>query len=195
MALAQQKHMTPEEFLEWHVKQAERYEFVDGAPQLKFVSFEGAKMMVGATNAHGVVAINVGAELKRLLRGRSCRTIVADGKIRIPNGNFRYADVAVDCGPFDPKATFLAEPVLAVEILSKSTRWLDLTKKLEDYKSVAAIRHILFLSQDEPAGQMWTRAGEWRLDEFSGLDAAVPVEALSLSLAFAALYEGVAFES
>ncbi|MBI3275830.1 MAG: hypothetical protein HYZ60_07810, partial [Methylocystis sp.] len=56
MALAVPKRMTAEEFEAWHVKQTERYEFVDGAPRLKFVIWDGAKMMVGATNAHSLVA-------------------------------------------------------------------------------------------------------------------------------------------
>lgn len=194
MALANPKHMTPEEFEAWHVKQTERYELVDGAPRLKFVTWDGAKMMVGASNAHNLIVSNAVSEAKRLLRGGPCRTFAADGKICTPKGNYRYADVAVDCGPYSPKSTFLAEPVFVIEVLSKGTHWIDTTKKLEDYKSVPTMRHILFLSQDEALGQMWTRESDWRLEEFVGLDAIVPIAALSISLAFAALYEGMTFE-
>ena len=191
MANPQPKAMTGEEFDAWHQTQLERYEFVDGVPKLKFASWDGAKMMVGATQAHNAVALNTAAELRRALKGRSCRPFLADGKVMIPRGNYRYPDVAVDCGPFSPRATALSEPVLVVEVLSRGTLWIDTTRKLEDYKSTPSIRHILLLMQDEPRGQLWTRSADWALTEIEGLDDVIALGALDISLDVATLYEGV----
>jgi Uma2 family endonuclease len=181
--------MTAEEYLAWHQGQTDRYEYVDGAPRLKFVAWDGPCMMVGATQAHVRLAGNAFALLRERLRGHRCRPAAADGKVVTPAGNYRYPDVAVDCGAYDPKASVLGEPVIVVEIWSKSTHWIDTTRKLEDYKSIASMRHILFLSQDEVRGQLWTRVGDWQLAELAGLEAQASLGALGLDLPFAALYE------
>ncbi|HUZ66280.1 MAG TPA: hypothetical protein VMU56_01320, partial [Beijerinckiaceae bacterium] len=62
MAAPLQKPMTGEEFEVWHRGQTERYEFVDGAPRPKFSRWEGAKMMVGATQGHNLIAGNAYTE-------------------------------------------------------------------------------------------------------------------------------------
>jgi Uma2 family endonuclease len=144
-------------------KPDERYEFVDGMPKLKFETWEGARMMVGATQAHILVAGNVFPVLREKLKGHACRVFAADGKVATPKGNYRYPDVAVDCGRFEPAATFLREPQLVCEVLSKGTHWIDTTRKPEEYKTIASIRHILFVAQDEYRAQLWTRDGDWRL--------------------------------
>ena len=184
--------MTAEEYLEWHQGQEERYEYVDGAPRLKFVTWDGPRMMVGATQAHIRLSFGVSRALDRLLQGSSCRVMPNDGKVVTPRGNYRYPDVAVDCGPYNPTSPVLSEPVAVIEVWSKSTHWIDTTRKLEDYKSIASIGSILFLSQDFPRGQLWTReAAAWRLDELDGLSAEAPLPGLGLTLPFATLYDGL----
>ncbi len=80
---------------------------------------------------------------------------------------------------------------MVVEIWSASTRWLDVTLKLDDYRSVDSIGSILFLSQERPSGQLWTRAGEWELKELEGLDAEASLPRLGLTLPFRSIYEGL----
>lgn len=190
--LSQPPRMTAEEYLEWHQRQDERYELVDGVPRLKFVTWDGPRMMVGATQAHIRLNFKVARELDRLLQGRSCRVMPSDGKVVTPRGNYRFPDVAVDCGPYHPASSVLSEPVAVVEVWSKSTHWIDTTRKLEDYKSIASIAAILFLSQDLPRGQLWSREGQaWSLEELEGLEAEARLPGLGVSLPFAVLYEGM----
>ena len=183
--------MSAEEYLAWHVTQDDRYEYVNGAPQLKHRSWDASRMMVGATQAHTGLCGNVYALLRERLRGSACRAVIADGKVVTPKGNYRYPDVAVDCGPYAPQSRAMSEPVAVVEIWSTSTRWLDVTLKLDDYRSVASIASILFLSQEKPSGQLWTRAGEWEFEELEGLDDEATLAKLGLTLPFRTLYEGL----
>ena len=191
MAEAQLQDMTPQEFETWHKSQAERYEFVDGRPKLKFETWDGARMMVGATQAHMLVAGNLFAFLREKLKGQACRVFAADGKIATAKGNYRYLDVAIDCGRFEPASTFLQEPRLVSEVLSKGTHWIDTTRKLEEYKTVASLQHILFVAQDEYRAQLWTRDGEWRLQEFEGAGSVLLLAYFSIDVPFAAIYEGI----
>ena len=71
--------MSAEEYLAWHVTQDDRYEYVNGSPQLKHISWEGPRMMVGATQAHTRLSFAVARELDRQLRSSpagSCHSTV-----------------------------------------------------------------------------------------------------------------------
>ena len=190
MAMPKMQPMTEAEYETWHRQQEDRYEYVDGRPQLKFCDWDGPKMMTGATQAHNMVAANVLFMLMTLLKGGPCRAFQSDGKVVTARGNHRFPDVAVDCGTYRPGGYDLEKPVVVVEVLSKSTHWIDTTRKLDDYKSVVAIQHIVFLAQDEMRGQCWTRAAEWEVAYFEGPEAGIDLPALGVRLELRAVYEG-----
>ena len=189
MAHPKMQPMTEAEYLVWSREQDDRYEYVDGAPQLKFVEWDGSKMMTGATQVHSVVAGNVYVFLHHALKGKPCRTFISDGKIITPKGNHRFPDVAVDCGPYRPKNLELTKPVVVFEVQSKSTHWIDVTRKIDDYKSIESIQHIVYLSQDEARGRCWSRDNGWSVVDFEGMEAAIALCALAIAVPVGALYE------
>lgn len=182
--------MTVAEFLRWQELQEDRYELVDGEPVLH-------RMMTGASQRHDVVTLNVLLLLGNLLRGQSCRPMTADVAIRIPRGGLRRADAAIDCGPLRAGDYTASEPVLVVEILSPSTRQIDRFRKLEEYKSVASMRHILLLEPSVPSAQLYSRGGDdiWASTDVIGLDSIVKLSALNLELPMRELYQGLTFEA
>ena len=189
---AQIPRMTPEEFNAWEQTQEDRYELVDGVPQLKFIEWDGPKMIVGATKGHGWVVKNLILSLAGQLRGKPCQPVPADGKVRTPRGNYRYPDVTVDCGPHDLSKTVLPNPVAVIEVLSKSTFWLDHNKKLSDYQSVPTIQYILLLAQNEMRAQFWTRGPEgWGYVEMRDSDAVIDFPAIGAQFRLAVAYEGI----
>lgn len=176
---------TEDAFFAWLQKQDRRHELVDGAP----------RAMVGATQRHDRVVTNLLVALATRLRGSPCRTGTADTAIRIPNRNIRFPDAAVDCGRFDEAARAATEPTLVAEILSPSTALFDRTDKLEEYRSVASLRHILIIDPDQPRLQLHTRdaAGHWSSTQIEGLAALVELPALGIALPIAEVYEGLTF--
>ena len=76
-------------------------------------------------------------------------------------------------------------------MLSKCTHWIDTTRKLEEYKKIATLRQILFLAQDEYRAQLWTREGEWLLQEYKGIGSVLVLSPHAIALTFAAVYEGI----
>ena len=185
--LPQPPRLSAEAYLDWHVRQDERYEFVDGVPTPKHRRWDGARMRVGATQAHVRLSLNLHSALRAALTGRPCRPMATDGRVVTPRGNYRHPDVAVDLGPYRPSASELSEPVLVAEVRSKGTHWIDTTRKLEDYRSAPTIRHVLFLSQDDVRGQLWTRDGDWTMVELDGPETSVVLAALDLTLSLGAL--------
>ena len=185
MPVAKHRPWSDAEFFAWLERQDRRHELVDGAP----------RAMVGATQRHDRIVTNLLIALGTRLRGSPCRTGTGDTAIRIPGGNIRYPDAAVDCGRFEETARVATEPTLVAEVLSPSTAAFDQTEKLEEYRSVPTLRHVLIIDPDQPRLRLHTRDadGHWRSEPFAGLDATVPIAALGLTLPLAELYEGLTF--
>ena len=190
MAVPKMQAMSEAEYLVWHPQQEDRYEYVDGHPQLKFAGWDGPKLMTGARQGHNAIAGNCYSLLKQMLKGRGCRPYISDGRVATPKGNYRFPDVVVDCGAFRPSAIGLEEPTIVIEVLSKSTHWIDTTKKLADYQSVPSIQHIVLLAQDEMRGQCWNRADGWSVVYFEGANGEVDLPGLGVRMGLAEVYEG-----
>ncbi|MDO9709608.1 Uma2 family endonuclease [Paracraurococcus lichenis] len=172
-------------FFAWLERQEARFELVDGEP----------RAMVGATQRHDRVVMRLLFTLEGRLRGSPCRTGTSDTAIRIPNGNIRYPDAAVDCGRFEETSRTATAPTLVAEVFSPSTALFDQTEKLEEYRTVPGLRHILLIDPDQPRLRLHSRGedGHWTSAPHAGLEAVVPIPALGITLPLADLYEGLTF--
>jgi Uma2 family endonuclease len=190
MAEAKRAAMSVEEFLHWQEFQEDRYELVDGQPQLH-------RLMSGASQRHDQITMNALLLLGNHLRGHRCRATTADVAIQIPRGGFRRADVAVDCGPLRDADYIAAEPVFVIEVLSPSTRPIDRFRKLEEYKTVLSIRSILLVEPSIPAAKLYRRSGDdvWGDMDILGLESEIDIPDLALRFPLSNLYEGLTFDT
>lgn len=177
--------MSADDFLEWSLHQDDRYELVDGVP----LAMAGAKLQ------HDQIVGNLIGMLFNALRGHRCRRFTADFAVRIPSGNIRRPDAGIDCAPFDRDALAAGAPFLVAEVLSPSTRLYDQFQKLEEYKSVPGLRHILLIDPDAPRASHWVRDEDdiWRVTTVAGMTAAVTVTDPDVIIDLATLYEGTSF--
>jgi hypothetical protein len=92
MASPAPKRMTLTEFLEWDDGTDRRYELLDGLPV----------MMAPSLEAHGEIAVALGAEIRARLQPR-CR-VISEAGVLIPDRADTYyiADLAVTCAPREP---------------------------------------------------------------------------------------------
>lgn len=181
------KLMTPDAFLDWCQYQEDRWELVDGMP----------RMMTGATRGHDDVVVNLIVELGTQLRGKPCRPRTADVAARMEQGNVRRPDVTVDCGPTERKALASAAPTVFFEVLSPSTRAIDMVKKSEEYKQVPSLRHFVLIEPDVARAAVWSRTDEtapWTDQDFEGLDGRIDLPAIDVTLPLAAIYDGIELE-
>jgi Uma2 family endonuclease len=80
--------------------------------------------------------------------------------VRIGDDTAYEPDVVVHCGPdTPPDATFVANPVIVVEVLSPSTRTLNMTVRLVNYFTVASMSHVLFLDSQAGRAALHSRSG------------------------------------
>jgi Uma2 family endonuclease len=95
-----------------------------------------------------------------------------------------------------PGALCAQEPVAVLEVLSRSTSWINQSLKPRDYDATPSIRTYVLISQDEMRALVYARDDDGRLGIqnavlFEGPDASIEIAEFGLALPFSALYEGV----
>ena len=92
--------------------------------------------------------------------------------------------------------SFQDEPVVIVEVLSPSTRRVDLTEKKDAYLTIPSLMVYLLVEQDQPAVEVFRRTPQGFATElYRGLDAVVPLPEVGAELALIDVYERIRFPS
>ena len=183
------KLLTVDAFFAWQERQDELYEFVDGrlAP----------RSMTGATRRHDRIVINAIRAFGMKLAGGPCHPSTADIAVRTRPGRVRRPDLTIDCGPFEPSSLTAHSPVLVLEVLSPSTERTDTIVKVDEYKNLETLRHILIAEPDAAhVLHYWrTDTGPWADLDHIGFETTIDLPALACDLTLAELYEGVPLAS
>ena len=185
MQLAFKPRLTAQDYLAGELTSQIRHEYVDGE----------VYAMAGAGEPHNLIAGNVFAQLRHLVRGGPCRVFISDMKLHVKTWDaFYYPDVMVVCDASDSQTYFKQNPSLVVEVLSPSTESIDRREKRLAYRTLANLREYLLIAQDKPHVELYRRAanGNWQLAVLPE-GAAVPLECVNASLALDDVYEDVKF--
>lgn len=162
-----------------------RWELVDGEPT----------MMAPPVARHSIVVGNVNRMLANALRGGPCRPFTGNFGVETRRDQYRLPDVMVDCGPRDMGDAMARDPKLVVEVLSPSTRVFDTIGKLEGYRGVPGLVHLVVIDPAQVNIALWTRTnGDWAYQLLTEPDAALHLSAFDVALPLAEIYEDVTFE-
>ncbi|MBD2356267.1 Uma2 family endonuclease [Tolypothrix sp. FACHB-123] len=177
--------MTPQEYLEWEVRQEIKYEYIDGE----------VFAMTGGTLPHNDIALNLASALKSHLRGSSCIPFMTAAKVAVSENTFHYPDVVVSCDERDKQAIqFLQYPCLIVEFLSPSTEAYDRGAKFTRYRRIETLQEYVLIDA-EKIGVDCFRLNDRGLWELHPYEAGDEVQLTSVDFRFpiALLYENVQF--
>ena len=135
--------MTVDEYLAWTEEQPGRYELLDGA--VFAMSPEGAGHAEKKAAVHAALLAGIRA------RGLACYPLPDGMTVRINDVTAYEPDALVYCGEkLPPTAVEVRNPVIVVEVLSPSTRHVDLSAKLADYFRLPSIAHYLIVDPEKP---------------------------------------------
>jgi Uma2 family endonuclease len=155
--------------------------------------------MADTRNIHNAIAVNTICGLHSRLRGQQCRTFNSDTKIRINLLNqirFYYTDASVICRQNPPTDSYQDEPVLLVEVLSRSTRRLDEGEKKDAYLTIPSLNVYVLIEQDTAAVVAFRRTESGFVREvYQGMDAVLPLSEIGIDLPLAEIYQSVEFVS
>lgn len=149
--------------------------------------------MSGGSPAHNLIAVNIAAELRGLLKKRPCRVYSSDQRVQV-DGSFVYPDVTVVCGqPQFVDQDNLANPTLIVEVLSPSTGDYDQGGKFARYRGLASLRDYLLVAQDRVALMHYHRqdSNHWLLTEVTAVEAVLELPGVEVGLTVAEIYDKV----
>ena len=115
--------------------------------------------------------------------------------MRTRAGRLRRPDVGVECGPRHDRSFVANRPRLVVEVLSPSTRELDMFGKLDEYKEVESQTAILIVEPNGPAALFWAREADrsWTHRSFDGPDGTIELPDLGVALPMSEIYADLTF--
>lgn len=131
---------TLEEFVLWHERQPERWEFIGGEPVL----------MAPGSRRHTAIKGNIYRHLANKLEDTRYRAWV-DGLELRDFDQSAIPDVVVSCAPPDFGTPVEAEPVVVVEVSSPSSFARDMGPKWEAYRQYDSLRHYLVVHHRDHA--------------------------------------------
>jgi Uma2 family endonuclease len=135
--------MTVDEYLAWAESRPGRFELYAGTVYAKTPERAGhAKIKFGVQTA-------LLSGIKRA--GLRCHMLPDGMTVRIDDSTAHEPDALVYCGPEVPTSAFeVPNPIIVVEVLSPSTRYVDASLKLAGYFRVPSVVHYLIIDPDKP---------------------------------------------
>lgn len=184
-------YYTPQEYLTLEETSEYKNEYIDGE----------ILPMTGGTTNHNEIALNIAANLKFGLRGKSYKVYMGDVRLWIPRYRvYTYPDVMVISG--EPiyegtgKSTVI-NPILITEVLSKSTGNYDRGDKFEYYRSIPEMQEYILINQYKYYIEQFAKnnEGKWVLTEYTSKDDILSLNSINMQISLSDIYAGVNFDS
>jgi len=180
--------LTPEEYLAIEREAEFKSEYYDGQ----------MFAMSGGSLPHSVLPARLTAALSRSVRARGCEVTNSELRVRVtPRGPFFYPDISIYCGEpqlADDYRDVLLNPLVVIEVLSKSTEAHDRGFKFDAYRKIESLQEYVLVSQKEPHIEVYLRQpqGKWLLSHYVGMDAVCVFSSLDCYVSLSDIYEGIA---
>jgi Uma2 family endonuclease len=180
------------EYLEREENSVNKHEFHNG----KIITMAGGKFK------HNAIASNTMAALKYIVRPLPTKfwVINSDQKIYIESADKSvYPDTLVVCQEpeyWAGREDLIVNPLLIVEVLSKSTRTYDKGGKFLLYETLPSFMEYVLIEQKEPSVESWFKQSpdNWHKIKEKGLDASILLRSLGVSIPLADIYENIDFK-
>lgn len=159
--------------------------------------------MPGGTANHSTITLNIASFLKYYMRGKGFKVFNNDMRVysKALDKAF-YPDASICREPVDfPNSnskTLYSNPLVLVEVLSKSTSNYDFTTKFDQYKTLASFREYVLVDQYEKLVQVRTlmdvERDLWEIRLYKEEDEKIILKSLECEISFLDIYEDVDFE-
>ncbi len=175
----QTEWISEEAYLQGELLSEIKYEYIDGA----------VYAMAGASKNHQRITGNVSREFGNQLKNTPCESFASDVKVKV-GSKFFYPDVMVVCDDDSDNAYYTENPVIIVEVLSKSTRRMDETAKKFAYQTLPTLKEYVLIEQDFVDVEVCRRSEGW-ISRHYFMGDSVTFESVDLTLSVADIYERV----
>jgi Uma2 family endonuclease len=180
-----------EEYLRKEAKSKYKHEFINGQI-VRMPYAKGPHNIIAANFTIGLGIATEAIEKKFIIFG-------SDQKVYFPSLNEGvYADSLAVCEQplyWDDEELLLINPIIVVEVLSKSTSRYDRTGKFEKYKTLESFKEYVLVRQDQHYVETWHQLekGLWKETVVTDLSASVSLASVGIEIAMERIYRNVKF--
>ncbi|MFK7797552.1 MAG: Uma2 family endonuclease [Aureispira sp.] len=187
MKAHQLQKLTVAEYIQHEIDTDQQYEYHDG----KIYALAG-----GSIN-HGLLCGNIYAEIRNELKKKksNCKAFTSEVKLNIKEKNsFVYPDTMVVCGNIETSIddrNAVSNPILVVEVLSKSTAEYDRGDKFYFYRQIPTLQEYVLIDQSRYVVEVFYKKENndlWSISRYKGLDAIIQLQSIHLSVSMNELY-------
>ncbi len=176
-------------------KTVAEYLAIDRDSEIKHEFLDGEVFaMTGGSVSHSLIIGNMIGSLYRQLEDKpSCSVLSSETRICCEQDkSYFYPDASVVCGDMEMEDDHtLLNPIVIVEVLSKSTEAFDRGSKFARYRRIPSLKEYILIAQSKQTIESFFRNGNfWVFQEFSERDDLI-VRALDLKIPLAKIYERV----
>jgi len=184
-------HKFPELTVEEYLKQEEesgiKYEYHEGE----------IYALAGGTINHGKLCGNVFGEIRTELKNKksNCKPYTSEIKVHIEKTNsYVYPDSMVICGEMETSENELnsvTNPVLIVEVLSKSTAEYDRGDKFYLYRQLKSFKEYVLIEQDRYVVDVHYKNDNsdlWKITRYVGLEQMINLQSIGIEISMKELY-------
>ena len=177
-----------------HRYTAEEYFALEEQSEVRHEFFDGEVFaMAGGTKSHNLIKGNMMVNIRAGVRQKGCRAYDESVRLAVQDDfHYTYPDIMVSCDPADRRDPLLIrQPVLIGEVLSPSTADYDRSRKFNQYKKLASLRHYILVSQTAWVLEWFRRddLGQWIYTVLSDPTDILEIADLNLRLPLAEVYE------
>jgi Uma2 family endonuclease len=184
-----QRYFTSAEYLELEEQAEFRSEYHDG---------EIVAMTGGSINHNRIVG-NLSSALKFALKGQAREVFTNDLRLWLSQyRRYFYPDLMIVAGEplfHENRSDTITNPIVIVEVLSKSTSSYDRGEKFRYYRSVAELREYILIDQYSFYIEQFVKTSEdeWLFSDRTSGDDLLTFSTLDLQIPLQEIYERVEF--
>lgn len=190
--IAATKIYTLEEYLLKEERSVSKNEFYNG----QIIPMPGAKYN------HNKIALNTIIAIDKAISNLETyfEVINSDQKIYIAAANTAlYPDAIVICEKPEfcqGRTDLITNPMVIVEVLSRSTRRYDQKDKFALYQLLPSFKEYITIEQHKPHVESWFRQDEetWKINRSTELIQSIPIRSLGVELLLSDIYKRIEFE-
>lgn len=161
--------------------------------------YEAGRIMAmsGGTLNHGIIGNNINTELNNSLRKKGINCITINGDVRIwieKADSFVYPDAMVICGKietYENDNNSVINPILIVEVLSKSTESYDRGDKFHKYCSLPSFKEYVLIDQKKPVIDVLYKedSSYWKMTTTIGIDKSITLNSINGEIELSDIYQ------
>jgi Uma2 family endonuclease len=183
------RRYTLAEFLHRSEKSEELLEYYDGI----------ITKLPMARGPHNVIIMNTGAALKFAIKASGKKHLVMGGqqKVYMPALNWGvFPDVLVITDKplyWDDNQVLLINPIVIIEVLSKSTKKYDRTGKFTEYKTLESFQEYILIDQNKCYIETHFKEepNVWKGTDFKNIDDSIYLKSIDCTISIADIYENI----